>query len=133
MRNLGLVGMGGYCPSYEGTSFHRPIRSVDRVRQTRHDEREMSTATSHCYIITDERVLGGEPIIKGTRTPVRAIVEQWRLGVAPEVIPNRLPHLSLAQVFDALSYYSDHTEEINRAIERNRVGEDRIDPLVKDL
>ena len=33
----------------------------------------------------------GEPIITGTRTPVRAIVELWRLGVAPEEIPSRLP------------------------------------------
>ena len=93
----------------------------------------MSTETSHCYIVTDEKILAGEAIIKGTRTPVRAIVELWRLGVAPEEIPNRLPHLSLAQVFDALSYYSDHTEEINHSIERNRVGVDKIDPLVKDL
>jgi hypothetical protein len=27
----------------------------------------------------------------------------------------------MAAVFDALSYYSDHTEEINAYIERNRV------------
>jgi hypothetical protein len=31
-------------------------------------------------------------------------------------------------VFDALSYYSDHQEEINRHIERNRVSDDLIDP-----
>ena len=35
------------------------------------------------------------------------------LGYAPEEIPNGLPHLSLAAVFDALSYYCDHKEEIN--------------------
>jgi uncharacterized protein (DUF433 family) len=42
--------------------------------------------------------------VVGTRTPVRAVVELWRLGVAPEEIPSHLPHLTLAQVFDALSY-----------------------------
>ena len=52
------------------------------------------------------------------------------MGVAAEEIPNGLPHLTLAQVFDALSYYSDHQEEINAAIERNRIPDDRIDPLV---
>jgi uncharacterized protein (DUF433 family) len=43
----------------------------------------MITATEHCYIIRDDYILSGEPILKGTRTPVRAIVELWRLGVAP--------------------------------------------------
>lgn len=92
----------------------------------------MSTATEHLYVVKDERILGGEPIIKGTRTPVRAIVELWRMGVAPEEVTGHLPHLTQAQVFDALSYYSDHTEEINQQIERNRVADDLIDPRVKD-
>lgn len=90
----------------------------------------MSTATEHFYIVTDEQILSGEPIIKGTRTPVRAIVELWRQGVIPEEIPNHLPHLTLAQVFDALSYYSDHQEEINAHIERNRIPDNLLDPKV---
>jgi uncharacterized protein (DUF433 family) len=92
----------------------------------------MSTATEHRYVITDQEILSGEPIIKGTRTPVRAIVELWREGIAPEEIPERLPHLTLAQVFDALSYYSDHQEEINGYIERNRIPDELIDPLVRN-
>ncbi len=91
----------------------------------------MATATKHRYIVSDDRILGGEPIIVGTRTPVRAVVETWRLGVAPEVIPQSLPHLTLAQVFDALSYYSDHQDEINAFIERNSIGEDRLDSQVE--
>jgi uncharacterized protein (DUF433 family) len=92
----------------------------------------MLTVTEHCYVITDDQILSGEPIIQGTRTSVRAIVELWRLGVAPEEIPHRLPHLTLAQVFDALSYYSDHPDEIARYIERNRIPDNLMDPLVKD-
>jgi uncharacterized protein (DUF433 family) len=92
----------------------------------------MTIATEHRYVITDEEILSGEPIIKGTRTPVRAIVELWREGLAPEEIPERLPHLTLAQVFDALSYYSDHQEEINEYIERNRIPVELIDPLVRN-
>ena len=91
----------------------------------------MTTATEHRYVVTDDQILGGEPIIEGTRTPVRAIVEIYRLGVPAEEIPNRLPHLSLAQVFDALSYYNDHPQEINGYIERNLVPGDKIDLLVK--
>ena len=90
----------------------------------------MIQATEHCYIVTDEQILRGEPIIKGTRTPVRALVEMWRLGVVPEEIPRRLPHLTLAQVFDALSYYSDHQTEINTYIVQNQIPETLIDPVV---
>ncbi len=90
----------------------------------------MTIATGHAYIVNDDQILGGEPIIRGTRTPVRAIVETWRLGVAAEEIPHCLPHLTLAQVFDALSYYSDHQDEINAHIERNRIPEGSVDPLV---
>ncbi len=93
----------------------------------------MITGTEHCYIIRNDRILSGEPIIKDTRTPVRAIVELWRMGIPPEEIPRRLPHLTLAQVFDALSYYSDHQGEVNDYIERNRIPEELLDPLVKDL
>jgi uncharacterized protein (DUF433 family) len=91
----------------------------------------MTTATEHRYIVRDDQILGGEPIIQGTRTPVRAIVETWRQGVAPEEIPTGLPHLTLAQVFDALSYFSDHPDEIQASIERNRIPDERIDPLVR--
>ncbi|MDT5159514.1 MAG: hypothetical protein QOC61_2282 [Acidobacteriota bacterium] len=91
----------------------------------------MSTATEHLYVVKDERILNGEPIIKETRTPIRAVVELWRMGVAPEEIAHHLPHLTQAQVFDALSYYSDHQDEINRHIERNRVPDELIDERVR--
>ena len=93
----------------------------------------MTTATDHPYIVCNSDILGGEPIIKDTRTPVRAIVESWRMGVAPEEIPGHLPHLTLAQVFDALSYFADHQNEILAHIERNRIPDGRIDPRVEDL
>lgn len=91
----------------------------------------MMQATAHRYIVTDPQILHGEPIVAATRTPVRAIVELWRQGVAPETIPTRLPHLTLAQVFDALSYYSDHQDEINTYIERNRIPDTRIDGRIR--
>ena len=93
----------------------------------------MIHATKHRYIVNNDDILAGEAIIEGTRTPVRAIVELWRLGVRPEEIRSHLPHLSLAQIFDALSYYSDHQNEINAYIERNRVPNNLIDPLAKEM
>ena len=103
------------------------------IRNFRHDKRmHMIKTTGHRYIVSDDQILNGESTIQGTRTPVRAIVEMWRLGVLPEEIPCHLPHLTLAQVFDALSYYSAHQNEINAYIEANRVPDELIDPLVKD-
>lgn len=93
----------------------------------------METVIAYRYITSNENILGGEPIIKGTRTPVRAIVEEWRRGVAPEEIPTGLPHLTLAQVFEALSYYSDNQAEINHFIELNRVPDELIHESVKNL
>jgi uncharacterized protein (DUF433 family) len=93
----------------------------------------MVQSTEHLYVVRDKTILSGEPIIAGTRTPVRAIVETWRMGIAPEEISKGLPHLKLAQIFDALSYYSDHQDEINNYIERNRISDELIDPLVRDL
>ena len=93
----------------------------------------MVQATDYLYVVRDDEILSGEPIIKGTRTPVRAIVETWRLGVSPEEIPKGMPHLTVAQVFGALTYYSDRQDEINQYIEQNRIPDELIDPLVKGL
>lgn len=91
----------------------------------------MTTATAHPYVISDDSILNGAPIVKGTRTPVRAIAELWKFGVTPEEIVMRLPHVTLAQVFDALSYYQDHCEEIDQDILRNRVPDTLIDPRLQ--
>ena len=91
----------------------------------------MTVGTDHRYIVRDDAILGGEPIVVGTRLPVRAVVELWRLGVTPEEIPGHLPHLTLAQVFDALSYYADHQAEIQEHIDRNRVPDDVVHPLTR--
>ncbi len=80
----------------------------------------MSVLTEHPYIVKDKKIVGGEPIIKATRTPVRAVVEWWKFGVTPEEIKENLPHLSLAQIFDALSYYDDHRKEIETYIAENK-------------
>jgi len=95
--------------------------------------RIMDTAIAYRYITMNEEILSGEPIIKGTRTPVRSIVEKWRIGYTPEDIVRGLPHLTLAQVFEAMSYYYDNKEEIDDYIERNRIPDELIHPLVRNM
>lgn len=91
----------------------------------------MTTQVLSRYVTSNPEILGGEPIIEGTRTSVRAIVGLWRLGTMPEEISTHLPHLTLAQVFDALSFYLDHQIEINQYIEQNQVPNELIHPSVK--
>lgn len=90
----------------------------------------MPTDTLSRYVTRNPEILSGEPIIMGTRTSVRAIVGCWQLGIPPEEILNHLPHLTLSQVFDALSYYLDHQAEIHEYIEQNRVPNGLIHPSV---
>ena len=85
----------------------------------------MVTITEHVYVVRDERHRPSEPIIKG-RAPRCAPSFTWRMGVLAEDISAHLPHLTLAQVFDALSYFADHMDEIMGYIEKNRVPEELL-------
>ena len=83
-------------------------------------------------IVSDPQLRGGEPIVAGTATPVRAIAELWNQGVSPEEMTVRLPHLTLQSVFAALHYYVSHRSVIDAHISANRVPDDwagkRFDP-----
>ena len=93
----------------------------------------MTAETLSRYVTRHSEILGGEPIITGTRTSVRAIVGLWRMSIMPEEILNHLPHLTLAQVFDALSFYLDNQAEINEYIEKNQVPDELVHPSVKAM
>ena len=75
--------------------------------------------TDHPHIYTSPEMHRGEPTIRGSAISVRTIVERTRLGDSPERILQGYPHLSLAKIYDALSYYYDHTEEIDKYIREN--------------
>ena len=74
-------------------------------------------ATDHPHIVRIEGVQGGEPIIRGAYVTVRGIVELTKQGQTPkQIVKEHEPLLSLAQVYDALSYYYDHSAEIETYI-----------------
>lgn len=93
----------------------------------------MSLTTESRYVTRSLDILNGEPIVAGTRVSVRAIVGQWRLGTRVEEIPSQFPQLTLAQVFDALSFYLDNQAEINGYIERNRIPDNLVHPAVRQV
>ncbi len=71
----------------------------------------------HPHITTDSRVCGGSPRIDGTRITVRTIVISiLHHGQTPEELLTHYPHISLASIYDALSYYYDNREAIDQEI-----------------
>lgn len=71
--------------------------------------------TEHPYIIRDSAIYGGEAIVEGTRTAVRHIILLFQSGKDPEEIADT-QHISLAQVYDAISYFYDHEDEVKHSI-----------------
>lgn len=102
-------------------SIEREIHQLREALQPQVMAAGVPVSVEHPYVERVPAILGGEPVVRGTRTPVRAIVEQWKFGDSPEEIARKLPHLRLSQIFDALGYYDDHREEIEHYIAINRV------------
>lgn len=74
----------------------------------------------HPHITTDPGICGGSPTIVGTRISVRIVVGYiLHQGLTPEELQASFPHLSLAAIYDALSYYYDNRKEIDAEIEAN--------------
>jgi len=72
------------------------------------------------YIEKRQGVCGGEPVIAGTRISVGLIVEMERAGHSADEMVALYPHITHAQIYDALSYYYDHKEEIEKMINENK-------------
>lgn len=88
----------------------------------------MATVT-HPHIVTDPTVCGGSPRIEGTRITVRTVVIAALLHrQSSEQLLQHYPHLSLASIHDALSYYYDHREAMDREIAEHEV----LDPGFND-
>jgi uncharacterized protein (DUF433 family) len=71
------------------------------------------------YVNSDPDVLQGEPIIAGTIVAVRDIVQLWASGVQPVAMVTQLfNRVTVAQIFDALSFYADYPDRVNIWIDR---------------
>ncbi|GCC11013.1 hypothetical protein IPdc08_01058 [archaeon] len=73
-----------------------------------------TTVAKYRYITKDTMIHGGEPVIIGTRFPVRSVVFYTvKEGMLPEELVKEFPQLTLAAIYEALSYYYDHRDEID--------------------
>jgi len=75
----------------------------------------MSTATRYRWITRRRGVCGGEPIIRGTRLPVRCIIACYKQGMDVEEILESYP-IPPAALHEAFAYYYDHQEEIEELL-----------------
>jgi uncharacterized protein (DUF433 family) len=83
--------------------------------------RESQVRIKHPYITRKKGVCGGKPIIAGTRIKVSQIaIYVEKMGYTPDDIVSAHPHLTLAQVHDALSYYYENIQEIDRQVAEER-------------
>jgi len=81
----------------------------------------MVQRTEHPHIVRVSTIGQGEPIIENSRISVRLIAEYYKAGMAVEEVLRDYPHLKAAAIYDAISYYIDHQDEIEALIEANRV------------
>jgi uncharacterized protein (DUF433 family) len=84
--------------------------------------------TDHPYVVRKPGPHGGEPLVRDTALSVRTIVQRVQMGESPEQIVEIFPVLTLAQVYDALSYYHEHTAEIEQYIRENEAALWRVKP-----
>lgn len=76
----------------------------------------------HKHITKDPFVQGGRAVIVGTRIPVSDIVYWYKQGKDVHEILEFYPHLTLAQIHDALAYYYDQQNEIDKEIKTYQEG-----------
>jgi len=77
-------------------------------------------------ITRDDDILGGEPRIEGTRVGVRHVAAGVvDTGRAPAHVADQLD-LSLAEVYEALSYYYAHVDEMREFERENEAAFERL-------
>ncbi len=99
-----------------------------RARATRREPDELADEflracvqpTEHPYVVRREGFRGGRPILRDSNVPVWLIAAMWKAGDSFEEIEQAYPHLKPAAIYDAISYYLDHQQEIEAEIAENR-------------
>jgi uncharacterized protein (DUF433 family) len=67
------------------------------------------------YVVRKKGVRQGAPVIEGTSIQVMDIAVRYHLlQNSPDEILAAYPNLTLSQIYDALSYYYDHKEGMDK-------------------
>lgn len=107
---------------HEATAAYHVARDPTPANAQTPADHAAAATPMYRYVTHTPGVCGGRPIIRGTRVTVRAIVGYHKLGLGLDEILAALPHLTPAQVYEALSYYYDHIDEIEQEIQENQLA-----------
>jgi uncharacterized protein (DUF433 family) len=69
--------------------------------------RTMATRPTSVQIITDPAILGGKPVIAGTRISVQLVLEELRDGWTMKALLDDYPQLTREQIIAALAYAAE--------------------------
>jgi len=72
--------------------------------------------TDHPHVVRVPGVLSGQPVIDGHRISVASIARFLNDGTSVDEIIATYPHLGAAAIYDAVSYYLDHNDEMDQLI-----------------
>src|SRR5258708_34222507 len=74
----------------------------------------------HPHVEIRPEVLGGSPVVRGTRVPVRRLWAWFKRGVTVETLLRRYPKVLPAAVLDALSFAYDNADLVAADLARER-------------
>ncbi|MHB1035969.1 MAG: DUF433 domain-containing protein [Pirellulales bacterium] len=88
----------------------------------------MATTTDIGSLITSSPgICGGRVRIAGTGVSVRRIAGWYKQGLTPEEIAAEIPHLTLAQVHAALTYYHANRDQMEAEMAAEEAECDRLE------
>jgi uncharacterized protein (DUF433 family) len=87
----------------------------------------MTTLTDISTLIAiDPSRPNGRPIIAGTGTSVRRIAGLYNQGNNAEEIARRLNHLTITQIYGALTYYHANRDQIDEDIAAEKTAYEQL-------
>lgn len=88
----------------------------------------MATLTDIGTLLTQSPgICDGRLRIAGTGVSVRRVAIWYKLGYSPEEIATQIPHLTLAQIHAALTYYLANQDEMDAEIAAEAAEADRLE------
>ena len=78
-------------------------------------------------IVRTPGTCGGRPRIAGTRITVENIAIDSNAGMSPQQIIDERPHLTLAQIYAALTYYYANKKQIDAEIAAENAEWERLE------
>lgn len=75
---------------------------------------------SHPHVEVRDDLLGGSPVVRGTRVPVRRLWAWHRKGVSVETLVKRYPSLGWAKVLGGLAFAYDNEALVEADLDRER-------------